>query len=126
MEITAHQNGKIVMLVDDRMEIIDLLRELLEPVGYAVVLAHDGDEAVAKFDPRMTAIISDWRMVRMHGDELFRQLESGLGATRFYIFTADPEEFYRKNSDLVPRLAGIIPKPPRDIFDIVRLLEEQT
>ena len=39
-----------VLIVDDDKNICALLRLYLEKEGYGVILSHDGDEAVAKFN----------------------------------------------------------------------------
>ena len=41
--------GKI-LVVDDDKNICELLRLYLEKEGYSVILAHDGEEALLKFD----------------------------------------------------------------------------
>jgi DNA-binding response OmpR family regulator len=39
-----------VLVVDDDNNICELLKLYLEKEGYGVVISHDGDEAVAKFN----------------------------------------------------------------------------
>ena len=39
-----------VLVVDDDKNICELLRLYLEKEGYGVILAHDGEEAVVKFN----------------------------------------------------------------------------
>lgn len=39
-----------VLIVDDDKNICDLLRLYLEKEGYSVILSHDGEEAVVKFN----------------------------------------------------------------------------
>lgn len=112
-----------IMLVDDNPQPLDLLRQLFEGRGYAVILAADGDEAIERFDPRLVAIVSDWNMARVNGDQLFRRLEHELGATRFIILTADPYAFRRINADIVPRLTAVLEKPLSSIFDVLRAVE---
>lgn len=45
----AEKNIK-VLIVDDDKNICDLLRLYLEKEGYSVILSHDGEEAVVKFN----------------------------------------------------------------------------
>ena len=46
-----------VLVVDDDKNICELLRLYLEKEGYGVILAHDGEEAVVKFNALKPDII---------------------------------------------------------------------
>jgi DNA-binding response OmpR family regulator len=64
-----------ILVVDDDRHMRELLREELEDEGYEVVLACDGDEAVAsvRADPP-DLVILDLAMPRMHGTEALPQI----------------------------------------------------
>ena len=50
-EVTmANEKSLKVLIVDDDKNICDLLRLYLEKDGYSVILSHDGEEAVVKFN----------------------------------------------------------------------------
>ena len=46
----ANEKSLKVLIVDDDKNICDLLRLYLEKDGYSVILSHDGEEAVVKFN----------------------------------------------------------------------------
>jgi CheY-like chemotaxis protein len=61
--------------VEDRPELRTLLREALESVGYEVIIAADGIEAVAlNVQNRVDLVLSDIVMPRMGGVELVAAL----------------------------------------------------
>lgn len=74
--------AKKILVVDDERHIVRLVQVNLEKVGYQVVTAYDGVEAleqVAKEKPDM--IILDVMMPRMDGFEVLKKLQSD-AATR--------------------------------------------
>ena len=67
-----------ILVVDDRAEVADLARTMLEDVGYSVETATDGKEALAKFDGghRFDLVFSDVIMPGgMNGVSLARELK---------------------------------------------------
>ena len=66
-----------VLVVEDDMPIVELLRYNLEASGYAVSVAADGEEAlerVAEAPP--DAVLLDWMLPRKSGIEVCRQLRA--------------------------------------------------
>jgi len=64
-----------LLLVDDDAKLCRLVKSYLEPLGYEVVMAHDGREGLAKaLDGKFDAIILDVMMPEMNGIEVLRQL----------------------------------------------------
>lgn len=64
-----------IMVVDDDKNICELLRLYLEKEGYAVILCHDGQEAVAKFNalnPNM--ILLDVMLPSLDGWQVCREI----------------------------------------------------
>lgn len=62
----------MVLLVDDNDMILDTSQALLEQLGFEVVIAHDGAEAVATFrdnQAEIRLVLSDLTMPRMNGRE---------------------------------------------------------
>jgi CheY-like chemotaxis protein len=60
-----------VLLVDDEMDLLELYTDVLEVMGYQVIHAHDGLEALAlAHRQRPDLIVTDWMMPRMDGVEL--------------------------------------------------------
>lgn len=63
-----------VLLVDDEMGVLDTARRMLERFGYAVMVAQDGAEAVARVQEAgdaMSCVVMDLVMPRMGGEKAF-------------------------------------------------------
>jgi response regulator RpfG family c-di-GMP phosphodiesterase len=62
-----------ILCVDDEMNILKLLKRLLEAQGYEIVTASSGEEALQILEKqRVDVIVSDQRMPGMSGSDLFR------------------------------------------------------
>ncbi len=84
-----------VLVVEDEMPIVELLRYNLEKSGYSVSVATDGDEAlerVAAAPP--DAVLLDWMLPRKSGIEVCRQLRArpGTRTMPIILLTARGEE----------------------------------
>lgn len=67
--------AKRILLVDDEVGFVELMKHLLETEGYEVAIAHDGQEALEMLDNYIPdIIISDVMMPRMNGLELFKKV----------------------------------------------------
>ncbi|KAA0893997.1 PAS domain S-box protein [Oryzomonas rubra] len=73
---TDFQGDGTVLLVDDEEDVRDIGREMLQLLGYTVVTADDGAEALAAFkeNPAVTGIILDLTMPHLDGEHCFREL----------------------------------------------------
>ena len=56
-----------ILVADDAKDIREVLRIVLEDAGFEVVLAVNGEEAVAKFSPDIALIILDIMMPKCNG-----------------------------------------------------------
>ncbi|MCY1082105.1 response regulator [Archangium lansingense] len=64
-----------ILLVDDEPDLMELYTDVLEVMGYEVVQAHDGMEALEKaHQHRPDLVVTDWMMPRMDGVELCQHL----------------------------------------------------
>lgn len=64
-----------ILLVDDDPELLELYTDVLEVMGYQVVQAHDGSEAMElarRLRPNL--IVTDWMMPHVDGVELCRSI----------------------------------------------------
>ena len=69
---------KVFMIVDDAPIIRKVTRRILEGMGYVVVEAEDGVDALEKCVNNMPdAIIVDWDMPRMNGIEFIKGTSRG-------------------------------------------------
>ncbi len=68
-------SGYKIMVADDDQNICELLRLYLEKEGYTVVIANDGEEAVAKFQTENPSLILlDVMMPRLDGWQTCREI----------------------------------------------------
>ena len=66
-----------VLVVEDEMPIVELLRYNLEKSGYSVSVATDGDEALEQVaNSQPDAVLLDWMLPRRSGIEVCRQLRA--------------------------------------------------
>ena len=64
-----------ILIVDDDKNICDVLRLYLEKEGYAVILSHDGNEAVVKFNAlKPDLVLLDIMLPGMDGLQLCREI----------------------------------------------------
>lgn len=64
-----------VLIVDDDKNICDLLRLYLEKEGYGVILSHDGEEALAKFNAlKPDLILLDIMLPGIDGWQICREI----------------------------------------------------
>jgi DNA-binding response OmpR family regulator len=78
-----------VLIVEDERQMAEQLRKGLEREGYAVLLAHDGQEAL---DLARTVehdmMILDWMLPKLDGREVARRLRQARIGTRILMLTA--------------------------------------
>jgi CheY-like chemotaxis protein len=71
-----------ILLVDDNANGLKARKMVLEELGYGIVTATNGHDALERFEPRkFDLVVTDYKMPRMDGLELIvnlRQLEPGL------------------------------------------------
>ena len=64
-----------ILVADDDLNICELLRLYLEKEGFEVVMAHDGEEAVVRFESeKPSLILLDIMMPKLDGWQVFRQI----------------------------------------------------
>lgn len=68
---------RTILIVDDEQPILELLRDILEEEGYAVVIARNGNEALrAAQQRRIDLVLTDYMMPQMNGVDLSRRLRA--------------------------------------------------
>ncbi len=66
-----------ILLVDDDVELVGMLREYLEQEGFDVTVAHDGEQGVAEVLNNQYALaVLDVMMPRMNGVEALREIRT--------------------------------------------------
>ena len=87
---TIPGGAETVLLVEDELPLRDAARRALEHLGYTVLTAGDGVEALARLDDGAAGIdvvLSDLMLPRMTGSDLLRALRSSGGRIPFLLMT---------------------------------------
>ncbi|HWD19128.1 MAG TPA: hybrid sensor histidine kinase/response regulator [Verrucomicrobiae bacterium] len=67
--------GKMILVVDDEEDIVELVRKTLERRGYTVRTAQNGESALRHLaHDTFDLIISDWKMPGLNGQQLYERL----------------------------------------------------
>jgi DNA-binding response OmpR family regulator len=110
----------IILVVDDDLPILALMRTLLREFGFEAVTAENGEQAIAEARSRRpSAVLMDRNMPGMSGDELIRTLrkEPGMDGLPILILSGQavsPAELATLGAD------GAIMKP----FDVLELVKQ--
>ncbi|GFO60182.1 hypothetical protein GMST_25070 [Geomonas silvestris] len=73
----AWRGSGTVLLVDDEKAVREVGRELLRALGFAVICAEDGAEALKRYQERrdeISLVLMDLTMPNLNGEETFREL----------------------------------------------------
>jgi PAS domain S-box-containing protein len=96
-------SGKVVLLVDDEETVLSVASRMLEHLGFEVVMAEDGRQALEVFqrDPeRIDVVLLDLTMPRVDGEQCFRELRK-LWPDVIVVLSSGYNE-----QDLIDRFAG--------------------
>lgn len=94
---------KTILVVDDEVDIANTLQSYLELVGYRVMVAHDGREALEKvIEHKPNLVVTDIMMPRLDGNELIERIRATPSVRSVPIITMSArdgvarEPFFRK------------------------------
>jgi CheY-like chemotaxis protein len=93
-----------ILLVDDEAAVRTTAKAMLERLGYRVLLAEDGRQAIAAFQahqPEIAGVLLDLTMPSMDGEETFRELRRIDARARVIISSGYGEH------DIAQRFAGL-------------------
>jgi len=110
---TPFKGAGTVLVVDDEETVRTVSARMLERLGFSVVLANDGREAMEKFrlDPvRFTLVLLDLTMPHLDGEETFRQMRMLNPGVRV-ILTSGFNQQEAVNRFTGKGLAGFVQKP---------------
>lgn len=80
-----------ILIVDDEESICCMLNEYFTAIGYEVVVAGDGEDAIEKFVPgKFNCVISDLMMPKIDGLELIKRIRILDDDVVFLIITGSP------------------------------------
>ncbi|MEO5373187.1 MAG: PAS domain-containing protein [Alphaproteobacteria bacterium] len=116
--------GEVVLVVDDEKSIRSLARAVLDELGYKVVIAGDGVEALDLLkvhEGRIDLLLTDVAMPRMGGIELARHFITARPGARIRYMSGYPDREIAKFSEPIDP-ASLLPKPftPEKLAEFVR------
>jgi CheY-like chemotaxis protein len=113
--------AKNILVIDDEEIIIKTLSKLLEKNGYSVLVAKNGQDALAMIEEEsFDLIVADIRMPGMNGVEIIQDIYKNLGKSIPTIFiTGYADEEMKKSAKALKPIAYIY-KP----FDMVELINK--
>jgi PAS domain S-box-containing protein len=116
-----------VLLVDDEETVRGIGAEMLKELGFKVMTANDGREAVERFklNPDVAIVILDLTMPHMDGEQCFRELRQ-LKPDIKVIMSSGYNEQEVTQKFVGKGLAGFIQKPYRlsTLKDVIRLTQK--
>ena len=123
------QRRKYVLVVNDEIAILALITKILEPSGFTVATALDGNSALEMIDhTRPDLIITDDMMPGLHGFELvaaIRELDHISNIPILVLSVNNDVDYLRAGLEAGANRYLVIPCAPSDLTTIVKeMLEE--
>lgn len=118
-EVVEAGRGETILVVDDNESVLEITGEVLETLGYRVVKARTGEEALGIYktaDPTVDGVLSDVVMPGMGGRELWRQLKEYDAETKLIFMTG-----YDSQADFETLGCPALRKPVI-VYELSRLL----
>jgi len=118
--------GKI-LVVDDEKDLCDLVAKTLAQLGYKVIQANSGDEAIAKADvhnEKIDLLFTDMVMPGMNGSELARRLGATQSKMKVLYMSGYPADVVEEHGVLTDRGDHFMQKPfnPDQLINRVRMI----
>jgi CheY-like chemotaxis protein len=111
---------KHILLVDDELSMLELLRRILIALGYHVTAASSGPEALSEIGSQpLDLVVTDYRMPEMNGWQLIAALQSRHPHLKALVISGQPPE--DGDEQLWWRMQSTLAKPfsPRTLSDAV-------
>jgi CheY-like chemotaxis protein len=89
-----------ILVVDDEPVLADAYKQYFEHFGYKVTVAYDGQTALDLYEMHsMDALITDFRMPRMNGQELLTRIRQRKPTLPAIMVSAFPGDFRQPEDD---------------------------
>jgi two-component system chemotaxis response regulator CheY len=115
-----------VLIVDDSPSIRRALRFIIEGLGYKIVEAPDGKEALSVITSATNLVITDVNMPEMNGIDLVKSIRAGeapLKTVPIIILTTESQaDMKQKGKDAGATAWVVKPFPPEEIISAVKRL----
>ena len=110
----SHDQRPTILVVDDNQDNAEIIRQYLEAHGYPIAVAHDGDEALARFETvRPSVVLLDVMMPGRDGWEVCRIMKQHpvLGGSVRVIMVTALDEWGDKRQALQTGADDYVEKP---------------
>lgn len=115
---------RCILVADDQEENRQLLRQMLEPLGFDVALAGDGKEAIARArEHRPDFILMDLRMPEMSGFDAARAIHQLPGLQSVPVVAASASSADLESAEADPEDFGACLRKPFQATDLFEVLE---
>ena len=123
------RGDETILLAEDEESLRRLAKDVLEDLGYTVLLAEDGEQAVERFaGARVDLLLLDVVMPRLSGFEAYRRIRTmGDGAPVIFVsgYGAEAmERNYGERSALAEELGAVLIQKPYNVEDLGRKVRE--
>ena len=124
-EAPVRGGTETILLAEDHEGLRQMSQQVLTGLGYSIVLARDGRDAVEKFEAnpqKISLLVLDVVMPRLGGPDAFEQIR-GINPAIPVIFTSGYSEESEMLSSLLSRGAAQLlqkPYPPKDLAKKIR------
>ncbi len=126
VSLPVAERGKRVLVADDSADARLLLCRLLEPFGFQVQQAHDGEQAVAlaaSFEPEL--IVMDWRMPGLDGVAATGQIRARTEGRQPRIVILSASAFDDERAEALRTGADDFMRKPLEEQQFFAMLEQQ-
>jgi CheY-like chemotaxis protein len=119
----SHGHARI-LVVDDHQDTRDLLLVILKTEGYDVMLAADGEEALARYRERPAdVVILDMIMPRKNGVTTIRELRAEFPAVTIVAMSGDADAWHDALTEARAAGAQLTLRKPLEPWVLLRALE---
>jgi two-component system cell cycle sensor histidine kinase/response regulator CckA len=112
-EEAAGKGTGTILIAEDEEEVSDVVSQMLRQIGFSVLTAADGQEAVDVFKAHadeISVVLLDLTMPRLSGEEVFEEITKIRGDVRVVFSSGFPEQEFAKRFS-GKRFAGYLQKP---------------
>lgn len=92
---TTHGHGEVILLVEDDLPVLEVTQAMLEHLGYSVITATNGRQALEVYDQhqdQIALVLTDITMPEMGGVALAQNLRAKYPAIKIIVLTGYPLE----------------------------------
>jgi CheY-like chemotaxis protein len=103
--VTSHPGSATILVVEDEKSVRKLIMEVLPKLGYRVLAAADGEEAIKVFDrwsDQIELVLLDAILPKLGGRQVYEAIRQRKPGVRFVFTSGYNEEFINRKFELDP------------------------